>query len=115
MKTSKTTFQKIIAFFKAVVNLSYNFISRFLFIYEQDILKDEKRVDYHVALDFVRRYYTNQTKSFGHINEGDISNLNKLSPDDLNNLFLQILDIEDEVSNIEKINKSKEIAHAPIV
>lgn len=115
MRTNKTTFPNFIAFFKAVINYSYNFFSKYLFIYEQDIAKDEKRVDYHIALDFVRRYYTNQTKFFGHINEGDISKLNKLSPDDLNNLFLQILDIEDEVSNIEKINKSKEIAHVPIV
>ena len=86
-----------------------------MFIYEQDTVFDEKRIDYYTALDFVRRYFINQTKSFGHLKEGDISKLNKLSPDDLNNLFLQILHVEDEVSKIEKVNQSKEGQHVSII
>tara|TARA_B100000963_G_C22635909_1_gene677581 strand:+ start:3529 stop:3876 length:348 start_codon:yes stop_codon:yes gene_type:complete len=102
MKTNKITFQKFFASCKAFSFLLKNFFSNYLFKYESDIVKPERSIDHHFAFDFVYKYLLNQIRMNGQLSDEYLKKLKEMSSDDLQSLFLQIIDIENEVTKLEK-------------
>ena len=102
MKTNITTFHKFFASCKAFLSIFKNFFSNYLFKYESDIVKPDRSVDHHFAFDFVYKYLLNQIRMNGQLSDEYLKKLKEMSSDDLQSLFLQIIDIENEVTKLEK-------------
>ena len=69
---------------------------------ESDIVKPDRSVDHHFAFDFVYKYLLNQIRMNGQLSDEYLKKLKEMSSDDLQSLFLQIIDIENEVTKLEK-------------